>query len=287
MDVIRRLQRPTLRRPRALIAFEGWNDACDSASGAINFLLSQYNVEDPFAIVEPDEFFDFQAHRPEVALDEGGVRSLTWPSTQMYAVELPERDHDLIVVLGEEPSHRWKTFSRSILSELADMGVEQVVLLGAFIGQVAHTKPVPVVGVATDPAMMHRHNLVGSSYEGPTGIVGVLHEACREEGVPAVSLWAATPHYLAANPYPKAMLALTKKAGEVLEIGFDVTELETVVREYLERVAAAVAASDEFSTYVAELEEAEDEQEAAVRDLDPTNTGDLVNEIEDFLRNQR
>lgn len=287
MDAIRRLHRPQLRRPFAILAFEGWNDACDSASGAANFLLSQYSIEEPFAVVEPDEFFDFQAHRPQVSVDDGGVRSLTWPSTRLYAIELPDQKHDLIVVLGEEPSHRWKTFARSILSELAGMGVEHVVLLGAFIGQVAHTKPVPVVGIATEPSMMYRHNLMGSSYEGPTGIVGVLHEACREEGVPTVSLWAATPHYLAANPYPKAMLALTKKAGEVLGIGFDTSELETVVREYLDRVAAAVAASDEFSTYIAELEEADAEQEAARRELDPSHSNELVNEIEEFLRKQR
>ncbi len=283
MDVIRRLRRPELRRPHAIMAFEGWNDACDSASGVVNYLLGQYNVEEPFAVVEPDEFFDFQAHRPQVAVDEGGVRSLTWPDTRMYAIRLPGSEHDLIAVLGEEPSHRWKTFSRSILAELSDLGVERVVLLGAFIGQVAHTKPVPIAGVASDPSAMFRYNLAGSSYEGPTGIVGVLNEACREEGLPAVSLWAATPHYLAANPYPKAMLALTKKAGEVLGLRFDTSELDAVVREYLERVAAAVAASDEFSTYIAELEEAADE---GAEQIDPSQTNELVNEIETFLREQ-
>ena len=124
MDAIHRLQRPVLRRPYAIIAFEGWNDACDAASGAVEYLLGQYNVEDPIAVVEPDEFFDFQAHRPKLSLDEEGVRSLTWPSSRLYAIELPDEERDLIVVTGEEPSHRWKTFSRSILSELADMGVE-------------------------------------------------------------------------------------------------------------------------------------------------------------------
>ena len=285
MDPIHRLRRPELRRPHAIIAFEGWNDACDSASGVINYLLGHYNVDEPFAIVEPDEFFDFQAHRPLVSLDEGGVRSLTWPDTRMYAINLPGSEHDLIAVLGEEPSHRWKTFSRSIFSELADLGVERVVLLGAFIGQVAHTQPVPVVGVASDRSAMYRYNLAGSSYEGPTGIIGVLHEACKEEGIPAVSLWAATPHYLAANPYPKAMLALTKKASEVLGVPFETSELETIVREYLARVAAAVAASDEFKDYIAELEEATEESRAGER-IDPTQSTALVDEIETFLREQ-
>ncbi len=204
----------------------------------------------------------------------------------MYAVELPGAEHDLVVVIGEEPSHRWKTFSRSVLAELADVGVERVVLLGAFIGQVAHTVPVPIAGVATDQSAMYRYNLPGTSYEGPTGIVGVLHEACREEGMPAVSLWAATPHYLAANPNPKAMLALTKKAGEVLGLVFDTSELSTVVREYLERVAAAVEASSEFSSYIAELEEAADESGPDRPPIDPSQTTELVNEIESFLREQ-
>lgn len=283
MDAIHRLQRPVLRRPNAIVAFEGWNDACDSASGVVTYLLGQFNVDDPFAVVEPDEFYDFQAHRPRTAIDDGGMRSLTWPGTRLYAAELPDQERDLVMVLGEEPSYRWKTFSRSIMSLLAATGVEQVVLLGAFIGQVAHTKPVPVVGVATDPNLVYRHNLMTSNYEGPTGIVGVLQEACREEGLPAVSLWAATPHYLAANAYPKAVLALASKAADVLGLRFDASELETVVREYLDRVAAAVKASDEFSSYITQLEEA---GEPSPRQIDPSMTNDLVNEIEDFLRNQ-
>jgi len=285
MDAIRRLARPVLRRPRAILAFEGWNDACDAASGVITYLLGHYNVDEPFAVLEPDEFFDFQAHRPNVSIDEGGTRSLSWPTTRFYAIALPHDERDLILVIGEEPSHRWKTFSRSIMSLLAEMGVEQAVLLGAFIGQVAHTKPVPVIGVATDPALVFRHGLMTSNYEGPTGIIGVLQEACREEGMPAVSLWAATPHYLAANPNPKAMLALTQKTGEVLELSIDTSELETVVAEFLARVSAAVAASDEFQSYVAELENADDEPPRQ-GNIDPSMTTELVTEIEDFLRGQ-
>ncbi len=285
MDAIHRLRRPVLRRPRAIIAFEGWNDACDAASGAITYLLGQYNIEEPFAVIEPDEFFDFQAHRPSVSIDDGGTRSLTWPTTRFYAIEMPAEDRDLILVVGEEPSYRWKTFSRSITSLLAEMGVEQAVLLGAFIGQLAHTKPVPVIGVATDPALVKRYGLMTSSYEGPTGIVGVLQQACMEEGLPAVSLWAATPHYLAANPNPKAMLALTKKAGDVLGLGIDTSELETVANEFLSRVSAAVSASKEFKAYVTELEKAEIDEEGESGSLDPSMSAEMVTEIEDFLRN--
>ena len=286
MDAVHRLQQPNLRRPHAVIAFEGWNDACNAASGAINYILEHYSVENPFAVIEPDEFFDFQAHRPELVLNEQGVRSLSWPDTRLYAIELPDEEQDLIVVIGEEPSYRWKTYCRSILSELANAGVEQIVLLGAFVGEVAHTKPVPMTSMSTDPEMICRFHLTESRYEGPTGIVGVLLEACREEGLAAVSLWAATPHYLAANPYPKAMLALTKKAGEVLEMGFDTSELETIVHEYLDRVSVAVAANNEFSTYLAKLEKANEGPAPSQQRLDPTLTHELIGEIEDFLREQ-
>ena len=286
MDPIHRIRRPVLRRPRAIIAFEGWNDACDAASGAVTYLLGQHNVDEPFAVMEPDEFFDFQAHRPRVAIGDGGTRSLTWPTTRFYAVPLPSEDHDLVLVVGDEPSYRWKTFSRSITSLLAETGVEQAVFLGAFIGQVAHTKPVPVIGVATDPSLVYEHGLLTSSYEGPTGIVGVLQEACREEGLPAMSLWAATPHYLAANPNPKAMRALMTRAADILGLAIDTSELDTVVDEFLSRVAAAVSASDEFKTYVARLERS-DEKVAPEDVVDPSVTTDLVSEIEAFLREQR
>jgi len=264
------------------MAFEGWNDACDAASGAAGYFLSQANIEEPFAAIEPEEFFDFQAHRPQVEIDEGGTRSLSWPLTGFYAVPQPGRDHDLIVVLGDEPSHRWKTFSRSVTRVLAEHDAEQVVMLGAFIGQVAHTRPVPLIGVATDPALITRHHLMTSSYEGPTGIVGVLQEACREVGLPALSLWAATPHYLAANPNPKAMLALAKMASNVLNIGLDTSELEQIVAEFSTKVDEAMASSGNFAEYVSQLEI--DEGDGPVAGLDPRMSGELVTEIEDFLR---
>lgn len=266
-----------------MIAFEGWNDACDAASGAAEYFLSQSDIDEPFAAVEPEEFFDFQAHRPTVHIDDGGTRKLSWPLTRFFAVPQPDRPHDMIVVLGDEPSHRWKTFSRSITRLLAEMDAEQVVLLGAFIGQVAHTKPVPLIGVATDPSLVKQHDLLTSSYEGPTGIIGVLQEACREVGLPAISIWAATPHYLAANPNPKAMLALTRKATEVLDADLDTSELERIAEEFGTRVDEAMEASGDFAEYVAELETSE---ETAAVSLDPTLTGELVNEIEDFLRKQ-
>jgi proteasome assembly chaperone (PAC2) family protein len=283
MDAIHRFSRPSLRRPRAVIAFEGWGDACDAASGAANYLIGTLEAGEPFAYIDPEEFFDFQAHRPTVSIDEGETRRLSWPTTRFYAVNLPSEDRDLVIVAGDEPSYRWKTFSRHLTQVLCESDVEEVILLGAFIGQVAHTQPVPVIGVATDPAMVVRNGLLTSRYEGPTGIVGVVVEACREAGIPALALWAAAPHYLAANPNPKAMLALASRSTSIFGIEVDFAELETVTNEYLERVNAALQASDEFSAYVAELEQAEQTSDS----LDPDAADGLLTEIEDYLRHNR
>ncbi|MBM3695184.1 MAG: PAC2 family protein [Actinobacteria bacterium] len=281
MDPIRRLGRPALRRPRALVAWEGWNDASDAASGAAAYLLGQFELE-PFVTLEPEEFYDFQVHRPTVKIEDGGTRHLTWPTTRFYAVELPEQDRDLVVVTGDEPNLRWKTYTRLVARVLAETDVETVITLGAFIGQVAHTVPVPLLGVATDPALVSEHELTASGYEGPTGIVGVFLEACREVGVPALSLWAAVPHYLAANPNPQAMLALLRKASAILEIPLDTAELAQVAGEFKERVDAAMAENEAFQVYVRRLEA--DAQPQVRPTLDPRGGDRLISEIEDFLK---
>ncbi len=262
-----------------MVAFEGWNDAAGSASGSLEYILGQIGVTEPFAVVDPEEFFDFQVRRPTVSIGDGGTRSLAWPNARFFAVSLPSDSRDLVVVLGEEPSFRWKTFARLVTGVLADADVEDVVFLGAFVGQVPHTRPVPIVGVATDPDIVTRHGLATSSYEGPTGIIGVLQEACREVGIPAVSLWAATPHYLAANANPKAMLALLDKARAVLSLEIDLTDLSETAEAFETRVTEAMHASEDLSEYVAGLENEDDTDEEV--DVD-----DLVDEIENFLRGQ-
>lgn len=282
MDPIRRFAKPVLRRPRAVVAFEGWNDACDAASGAVNYLISLADAGEPFAVIDPEEFFDFQEHRPAVTIDEGGVRKLSWPTTKFYAAPQRDESRDLILVLGEEPNLRWKTFGRSLSRVLSEVDVESVVLLGAFIGRVAHTRPVPILGTSSDPALIDAHGLQPSTYEGPTGIVGVVQEACREVGLPTVSLWAATPHYLAANPNPKAMLALLRRCSEVLALPIDTAELETVADEFSRRVERAIESSADFASYVEDLER--DESAEMPDDLDVASTQELVDEIEDFLR---
>jgi len=261
------------------MAFSGWNDACDAASGALAFLLGQADAE-TFAVVEPEEFYDFQVHRPQVVIDNGGTRRLEWPTTKAISAEFPNQSHDLVVVTGEEPNYRWKTYTRLIAALMSEADVEMVVTLGAFIGEVAHTQSVPIVGVATDPDLLVRHGLPASSYEGPTGIVGVMLEACREVGIPALSLWAATPHYLAANPNPAAMLALLERATSVTGTAVDTTELAAAAAEFHTRVDAALDSNDEFAEYVHRLEAGEE-----AFDPDPGG-GVLVSEIEDFLRHR-
>lgn len=283
MDSIRRFHTPRLRRPHAILAFEGWNDASDSASGVITYLTEQLKAEEAFAAIDPEEFYDFQAHRPHVGIDETGQRGLTWPATRFFAAELPGQDHDLVMVLGEEPSHRWRTYGRTVTSILSETGVEKAILLGGFIGQVAHTLPVPVFGVGSPGMDVEGFGLMSSGYEGPTGIVSVIHEAFKEEGTPASMLWAANPHYLAANPNPKSMLALLSKAMLVLEMNLPISELEDITQDYLGRVKSAIESSSDLGEYIADLEENED----TPVQLDPRMSGELVDEIETFLRDQQ
>lgn len=281
MDHVHRFFRPALRRPRALIALEGWSDACEAASGAATYLVGQLDAE-PFAVIDPEEFFDFQSRRPVIEVDDGGTRSLTWPSTEFFGLERREWPQDLIVVVGEEPGLRWKTFARELIRVLDESGVEEVVTLGAFIGQVPHTLPVPVIGVATDPDVITEHGLLTSNYEGPTSLLSVILEACREQGLPALSLWAAVPHYLAANSNPRVMLALLDKASAVLNIEIDTAELEQVALEFDERVDEAMASSSDLTEYVAKLEENADETTL----VGEAASEQLIADIESYLRDQ-
>ncbi len=284
MDAIRRYSRPALRRPAAIVAFAGWSDACDAASGAVNHLLARFGGDEPFAALEPEEFYDFQEHRPIVSISDGRVRRMTWPELRFYAVERPEADRDFVLVVGDEPTFRWKTFARSLTQVLTDSGVELVTVLGAYIGPVTHDSPVPVSAVANDDDLLSSSGLTTSDYHGSTGIVSVLSEACREAGLPAVSVWAATPHYLAANPNPMAMRALLQAAGTVAGFDGDDDLIRSMEAEFIERVNEAVAASTELAEYIEELAaEAEEAAEENER-LDPGRMPELVDEIEEFLK---
>jgi len=278
MDVVEWAERPELRNPVGLVAFEGWNDAADAASGAVEFILDQFEDIEPFAVILPEEFFNFQMRRPDVEIGDGGARDITWPVVAFYAIPLPDQHRDLVIVLGEEPHHRWLTFAGHVIEVLESVGVKEVITLGAFIGQVAHTLPVPIIGVATDPTIVERHQLLTSDYEGPTGISGVLNLSCAEAGMDAVSLWAATPHYLAANENPKAMLALLTKAALIAGITIDATELAVEAGEFDSRVNQAMDTSNDLSTYIHRLEETSGEA------VHPALADQLVDEIEKFLK---
>ena len=279
MDPIRRLSDPGLRKPVALVAFEGWNDASDAASGAIAYIIGQFDVE-PFLIIDPEDFIDFHATRPIVTVQDGVTDELAWPATRMYGVHL-DGDRDLLLVLGDEPQLRWQTFGGLLVDEFRRIGVEEVVLLGAFLGQVPHTAPVPIIGTAGSTDELIQLGLTGANYEGPTGIVGVLSHLFREEGLSTLSLWAATSHYLGTNPNPKAMLALLGRAVDILGLSVDATELAEVAGEFETRVDAAMSSSEDFSSYVRRLETL---SEGAGADLEDSAAADLIAEVEDFLR---
>lgn len=284
MDAIRRYAKPELRKPVAVVAFAGWSDACEAASGAVDHLQQRFKAGEPFAALEPEEFYDFQEHRPVVRIDEGSVHAMTWPELRFYGVVRPDAERDLVLVSGDEPTFRWKTFARSLTQVLTESGVESVIVLGAYIGPVTHSMPVPLGAVATDPALLRSSGLSGSDYHGSTGIVSVLGEACREAGIPAISIWAATPHYLAANPNPMAMRALLRGAGTIAGFDGDDTELRQLETEFIERVEEAVQASSELAAYIEELAaEAESDGEAP-NGIDPGRAPELVDEIEEFLK---
>ena len=199
-----------LRAPALICAFKGWNDAADAASSAITFVAGALGAR-RFATIDPEEFYDFQSTRPQVKLIDGHARRIVWPEVELFEARVPRAPRDLVLLVGHEPSFRWRTFSH-VITELAEaLGTQLVVTLGALLADVPHTRPISVTGMATDSDLVARLSLNRSSYEGPTGIVGVLHAACQDSGLPSASLWAAVPHYIAAAPNPKAALALVRK----------------------------------------------------------------------------
>jgi proteasome assembly chaperone (PAC2) family protein len=244
-----------LRAPALVCAFKGWNDAADAASTAITFVGSALGAA-RFATIDPEEFYDFQATRPRVKLVEGRSREIEWPEVELYEARVPRAPRDLILLSGTEPSFRWRTFSRLIVELAEAIGVQLVVTVGALLADVPHTRPVSVTGLTSDPALVQTLGLTQSSYEGPTGIVGVLHAACQDAGLPTASLWAAVPHYIAAAPNPKAALALVRKLEGLVGVAVDATELETAAGDYERQVNVAVQSDPEVQAFVERLEQA-------------------------------
>jgi len=246
--------RPELTSPVLISAFRGWNDGGQGASLAGGYLAKTWEAE-RFAEIEPENFYDFQATRPHVSLVEGQTRHIDWPENAFYHAPIPGLERDAVLLLGIEPNLRWRTFTGMVVDLARDLGVELMITLGSLLADVPHTRPSPVTGGATDPELIERLGLQRSRYEGPTGIVGVLHDACNQASIPSVSLWAAVPHYVSLAPSPRAALALCQRLGDILGTKIDVAELEEASDRYSEQVSEAVASDDETAAYVEELEQ--------------------------------
>ena len=268
---------PDLVDPVMLCAFEGWNDAGDAASGAVLHLEEVWSATQ-IAEFDPEDYYDFQVNRPEVTFDEG-VRAVTWPTTRLSVARIPLATRDVVLVHGIEPSMRWRSFTQELLTAARELGVEMVVTLGALLADSPHTRPVPVSGTSSDAGLSLRLGYEPSTYEGPTGIVGVLQDACAQAGIPAVSLWAAVPHYVAQPPCPKATLALLARIEDLLDVPVPLGDLPEESRAWQIGVDELAAEDDEIAAYVRTLEEAVDTAEL------PEASGDAIaREFERYLR---
>ena len=275
-------ERPTLRSPVLVAAFRGWNDGGQGASLAAGYLAKLWNAH-RFAEIDPEGFFDFQVTRPQVSLVDGVTRKIEWPETTFRHAVLRGVERDAVLLTGSEPNVRWKAFTKLIVDLAAELRVELVVTLGSLLADVPHTRPAPVTGSASDPELVERLGLENSRYEGPTGIVGVLHDACRNAGVASASLWAAVPHYVSLAPSPRAAQALCDRLGELLDVEIDTQELQEAGEAYAEQVSAAVATDEETQAYVEELEQRTD---TIIEETQLPSGDALAAELTRFLRDR-
>jgi predicted ATP-grasp superfamily ATP-dependent carboligase len=279
-DELRITGRPQLERPVLIAAFRGWNDGGQGASLAGAYLARAWAAEE-FASIDPENFYDFQATRPMVSLVDGYTRQIEWPENTFLHAPLPGGGRDAIILLGVEPSLRWRSFSAHVSGLAKELGVELVVTLGSLLADVPHTRPAPVTGSANDRELIEKLGLQPSRYEGPTGIVGVLHDACMQAGIPSASLWAAVPHYVSLTPSPRAAKALVERLSELLGADIDTVELGEAADSYAQQVSEAVASDEETLAYVQELERRVDElaEEASLPSGDA-----IAAELTRFLR---
>ncbi len=269
---------PAVVRPVLITAFRGWNDGGQGATMAAGFLARHWAAE-RFADIDPENYFDFQATRPQVTLEDGITRRIEWPENEFLHARVESLGRDVILLLGVEPNLRWRTFNALIVGLAQRLGVDLVISLGALLADVPHTRPAPVSGTASTPVLVKQLELEQSRYEGPTGIVGVLHDAFREAGIPSASLWAAVPHYVSMTPSPRAALALCDRLAELLGGEIDLTELREASVAYERQVSEAVVGDTETLQYVEELEQRTD-----AFDGDDLPTGDaLAAELSRFL----
>lgn len=266
------------RPPVVVAAFEGWNDAGDAATGAVEHLELMWDARQ-LAAIDPEDYYDFQVNRPTVSLVEGVTRRLSWPTTRLSVCRPPDADRDVILVRGIEPNMRWKGFCQEILHICSDLGVEQVIWLGALLADTPHTRPVPVTGTSYDSESASRFGTDQSRYEGPTGIVGVLQDACVNAGIPALTFWAALPHYISQGPHPMATVALLRRVEEVLDTPIPLGALPQQAEDWQRVIDETAREDDEITEYVRRLEE-----KAGSAEMHDTSGETLAQEAERYLR---
>jgi predicted ATP-grasp superfamily ATP-dependent carboligase len=282
-DVIWR-ERPDLRDPVMVCAFKGWNDAGEAASTAVSFINERFESAE-VATVDPEEFYDFTAVRPTVRLTEGLTREIDWPVNAISAVPVPGADGDLVILRGVEPSLRWRRYAENVIAAARELRVRMVITLGALLADVPHSRPVAITGIASDQSLVERLGYGRPSYEGPTGIVGVLHHACGAAGLPSASLWASVPHYVAAAPNPKVALALVRAFEGAAGVAVDAGDLEKAAEDYERQVNAAVASDPEVKAFVERLESAMDEVQAEDSSEERIPSADTIaRDFQRFLR---
>jgi proteasome assembly chaperone (PAC2) family protein len=266
-------------------AFKGWNDAGEAATAALSYIRGSFEARD-VAEIDPEEYYDFTAVRPTVRLTEGDVRKIEWPENKVSVAPVPGADADLVLFEGVEPSLRWRRFTDEVIGVARELGASTIITLGALLADVPHSRPVAITGITSDEALIERLGFEPPSYEGPTGIVGVVQRACADAGMPAVSLWASVPHYVAASPNPKVALALVRAFEGATSLAVDGGELEEAAEDYDRQVTAAVASDPEVKAFVERLETAMDEATAE----NPPDEGQLpsadtiASDFQRFLR---
>ncbi|NLU84915.1 PAC2 family protein [Rhodococcus sp. HNM0569] len=274
---------PSLRDPILVAAFEGWNDAGDAASDAIEHLELVWDAQ-PLAELDSEDYYDYQVNRPTVRQVEGVTREIVWPATRLSVCSPPGAPRDIVLLRGIEPNMRWRSFCATLIEMIDELAVDTVVILGALLADTPHTRPVPVTGSAYSSDAASRFHLEQTRYEGPTGITGVLQDECVKAGVPAISFWAAVPHYVSQPPNPKATVALLRRVEDVLDIEVPLGELPAQAEDWEEAVSEMTAEDDEVGDYVRSLEERGD-AETDISDVIAKIDGDAIAaEFERYLR---
>ncbi len=306
MEYIQYHSQPELRNPVLVAALAGWNDAADAATTAIKFLIDRWKPT-KIAEIDIEDFFVFTETRPTIRYVDGIQRTIIWPSSQFLAYQAPDLSHDIILYLGAEPQLKWKTFSKTFLEVSKHFKVSELVLLGALLADIPHSIAVPITGTSSNADLkerLHEMDIHSSRYEGPTGMIGVLQDAFRRAAIPAASLWAATPHYLAATPNIKVTSALLTYLNTFMSFGLDLSDIQADAIRFEEQITSLVARDPEASAYVRRLEEQitgamsseddEDDEDDAVSNSDrTTSTGplpsaeSLIRGVEELLRKQR